>query len=92
MADEKIKANEVLDEKELDQAAGGFAIESREDMSNLNLGSNYNDNVRQLEKDYARAGVQFQARNNAPNQYHDMKTGEKLDHGTAFDALTGRKS
>ena len=92
MTTNKIDKSEILNENELEQAAGGFAIESREDMSNLNLGSNYNDNIRELEKGYARAGVRFQARNNSPNPYHDMKTGEKLDHGTAFDALTGRKS
>lgn len=91
MADDKIKANEVLDDKELEQAAGGFAIESREDMGNLKMGADYNGNVKQLEKDYASAGVQFQARNDSPNQYHDIKTGAKLDHGTAFDALKGHQ-
>ena len=95
MADEKIKANEVLDEKELEKVAGGFADEVYEDVGfieskctvTLTGGGSYDNMVSLLAENYASAGIRFQSHEDSPNEYYNLYTGEKVSRNTALNAI-----
>ena len=95
MADEKIKANEVLDDTELDKVAGGFSDETYEDIETLKrtcgidctIGGDYNTAVKFLRDNYANAGVDIRVHDHGPNEYFDINTGRKLSHAEAMEAF-----
>lgn len=94
MADDKIKANEMLDDAELDKVAGGFSEETVEDMMALKnyLGINCSQGVdnttaiHYLKENYANAGILFKHHDDGPNEYYTM-SGTRLSHAQAMEAF-----
>ena len=94
MTNEKINASEILEEKELDQIAGGFGADTYEDLAVLKEqcgleigGGDYEYTVRVLAENYASAGIRFRARNHHSNEYYDMRTGQQISHMEALSTL-----
>ena len=95
MADEKIKADEILNDNELDKMAGGFSADTYEDITalreqcgvDLTTSGDYDYMVKILAENYASAGIRLRARNNHPNEYYDNRTGRQISHVEAISTL-----
>ena len=95
MADEKIKAEEILDDNELNQVAGGAAEETYEEFSllehkfgiDLTTHFDYDRAVKTLAEKYEHVGIKFQAVDHAPNVYTDIKTGKAISQNDAIKML-----
>ena len=91
MTTNKIDKSELLSENELEQATGGFAQETMEDIGFLNMNcgtaftSNYERDVNILAQNYASAGIRFRARNNHPNEYYNMYNGQRMSRASALE-------
>ena len=96
MANEKINATEVLDDKDLEQVAGGDAAETYEAVGLLNekfgidltTSGDYDKMIKMLTEKFANVGIKFQAVDHAPNVYTDVKTGKAISHKDAIQMLS----
>lgn len=95
MADEILK-DELINDAQLDEVAGGSYQQSYNQMMFLSqqMGINFFPNdrdasVNKLGGLYQHAGIKFVAHNkdDHPNEYYNAVTGEKIEAGPAFQHL-----
>ena len=76
--------NEILNDNELEQIAGGSSKEIFENLGYLNehcgitFSGDYDAAVKFLTENFAKAGIKFKAQEKQLNEYYDAKTGEAL--------------
>ena len=95
MAEEKILDNEILNDNELEEVAGGYGSEIKDDKARfaqlgINITSSKNDE-RQLKKAFAKFGITVETYHGSitPNEY--SRNGHSISREQAWNYIYGHR-